>query len=134
MSRCARIKADGERCKGEAMPGAEWCYSHHPDYKEQRRRNASKGGKRGGRGRRGACEEISEIKALLEELTDRVTFEEGTEYLPANHAAVAAQLINTRLRAIELERKIKETVELEERLEALEQAQQQEGGSKRWGA
>src|SRR5947209_17500091 len=108
MARCAAIKADGERCKGEALPGAEWCYSHHPDYTEQRRHNASKGGKRGGRGRGGSTEELSAIKVLLEELTDRVTFVEGTEYLPANHAAVAAQLINTRLRAIELERKVKE--------------------------
>jgi len=44
---------------------------------------------------------------------------------------VANQLINTRLRAIELERKIKETDELEARIEALEQPQQ--GGS-RWPA
>jgi len=40
--------------------------------------------------------------------------------LPTGQAAVANQLINTRLRAIEQERKIKETEELEERLEALE--------------
>src|SRR3954470_11518594 len=108
MARCARIKADGERCKGVAIQGYEWCVAHHPDYQEQRRRNASKGGKRGGRGRGDSSEELSEIKVLLQELTDRVTFVEGTEYLPANHAAVAAQLINTRLRAIELERKLKE--------------------------
>jgi hypothetical protein len=37
--------------------------------------------------------------------------------------AVANQLINTRLRAIELERRIKETEELEARLEDLEAAQ-----------
>jgi hypothetical protein len=35
-------------------------------------------------------------------------------------AAVANQLVNTRLRAIEQERKIRETEELEVRLEALE--------------
>jgi hypothetical protein len=45
---------------------------------------------------------------------------------------VANQLINTRLRAIELERKIKETEELEARLEALER-DTKEGGS-RWAA
>jgi hypothetical protein len=44
---------------------------------------------------------------------------------------VANQLINTRLRAIELERKIKETDELEARIEALEQPQQ---GGRQWGA
>ena len=51
MHRCAAIKANGERCKADAMSGAEWCYSHHPDRAEQRSRNASRGGKSGGRGR-----------------------------------------------------------------------------------
>jgi 5-enolpyruvylshikimate-3-phosphate synthase len=36
--------------------------------------------------------------------------------------AVANQLINTRLRAIEVERKIKETDQLESRIEELERA------------
>jgi hypothetical protein len=45
-------------------------------------------------------------------------------------AAVANQLINTRLRAIEQERKVKKTDELEARLEQLEQAN---GKEKRWG-
>ena len=40
--------------------------------------------------------------------------------LETGPAAVANQLINTRLRAIEQERKVKETEELEERMEALE--------------
>jgi hypothetical protein len=51
--------------------------------------------------------------------------------LETGRAAVANQLINTRLRAVELERKIRETEELEARIEALEQLQ--EGGS-RWPA
>ena len=133
MARCAAIKADGERCKGKAMPGAEWCYSHDPDRREERRRNASRGGKRGGRGRSGYSPELAEIKDLLKDLTDRVIFTEGTDYLPANHAAVAAQLINTRLRAVEVERKVRETEELEERLARLEEASEQRGGRK-WGA
>jgi hypothetical protein len=60
--------------------------------------------------------ELSSIKTLLEDLTERVLSGE----LPTGQAAVANQLVNTRLRAIEQERKIKETEELEERLEALE--------------
>lgn len=47
VARCAAIKADSERCRGEAMPGAEWCYFRHRDYREQRQRNASKDGERG---------------------------------------------------------------------------------------
>jgi hypothetical protein len=46
---------------------------------------------------------------------------------------VANQLINTRLRAIEVERKIRETEDLEERIAALEAVPRQNGGS-RWRA
>ena len=42
--------------------------------------------------------------------------------LETGRADVANQLINTRLRAIEVERKIKEADELEARIEALEAA------------
>jgi hypothetical protein len=47
-------------------------------------------------------------------------------------AAVANQLINTRLRAIEQERKNKETEDLEARIDALER-QQGAGRERRWG-
>jgi len=60
--------------------------------------------------------EIPAIKALLEDLTDRVLSGE----LPTGQAAVANQLVNTRLRAIEQERKLRELEEMAERLEALE--------------
>jgi len=60
--------------------------------------------------------ELSSIKALLEDLTERVLSGE----LETGRAAVANQLTNTRLRAIEQERKLRELEELEGRLEALE--------------
>jgi hypothetical protein len=48
MSVCRRgIKADGGRCKAQAMRGSSWCLNHDPDKSEERRRRASKGGKRG---------------------------------------------------------------------------------------
>ena len=55
-----------------------------------------------------------------------------TGEIATNVAAVANQLINTRLRAMEFERKLKETEELEERMEVLERAA--EGGDDGWGA
>jgi hypothetical protein len=115
MGRCAGITAVGSRCKAEAMPDAEWCWNHHPDYEQARRRRASKGGKRGGRGR--PQRETEAIKTLLEALTERVLSGD----LNTGPAAVANQLVNTRLRAIEQERKMRELEELEERLEALEE-------------
>jgi hypothetical protein len=113
------------------MPDAEWCYSHHPDYAEERQRRASKAGRTGGRGR--PASELSEVKTLLADLINRVLKAEGAEDLETGRAAVANQLINTRLRAIEVERKVKETDELAERIEALERTSEA-GGGKRWGA
>jgi hypothetical protein len=128
MAKCSAIKADNGRCKVEAMPGAEWCWNHHPDYEEARRRRASKGGKRGGRSRPQV--ELSGLKAQLEDLTRDVLAGD----LETGRAAVANQLINTRLRTIDLERKIKETDELETRIEALELASEGRKEGRTWGA
>src|ERR671933_2571944 len=118
MSVCAAIKPDGARCKVRAMKGSQWCFNHHPDHSEERNRNAIKGGKRGGRGRpaRSGAEGLRDIKDRLKSLTDDVLsgdVERAT-------AIAANQLLNTSLRAIELERRGKEIEELERRLEALE--------------
>ncbi len=62
------------------------------------------------------------VKGLLSDLTDRVLGAEGADPLQTGPASVANQLINTRLRAVELERKAREVDELEARLEELEAA------------
>ena len=129
MGRCAGITAAGDRCKAEAMPEAEWCWNHHPDYEQARRRRASKGGKRGGRGRPQA--ELSEIKHRLSDLADEVLAGEVDKGV----AAVASQVLNVYLRAVEQERKIKETEDLEDRIEALEAKQptmHPTTGARRW--
>lgn len=108
------------------MKGYDTCYGHRPDLADERRHNASKGGRSGGRGR--GSGELREIKALLKDLTDKVLRVE----MGSGVAAVANQLINTRLRAVELERKVKETEELEVRIEELERSRETERG-RRWG-
>jgi len=124
LAKCSGITRAGTACKGIPISGSQWCYVHHPDRIEERQRHGSKGGKRGGRGR--PRRETEAIKALLEDLTERVL----SGALPTGPAAVANQLTNSRLRALEQERKNKETEELESRIEALEQAQ--ERGTGRW--
>ncbi len=124
MSSCSGIRADGGRCRAQAIRNSEWCINHHPEAGELRRKRASRGGKRGGRGRPQA--ELGGLKTLLEDLTDRVL----AGSLETGPAAVANQLINTRLRAIEQERKNRESEELESRIEALERAQ--EKGGRTW--
>src|SRR5215204_3478886 len=110
------------------MPEEEWCWNHHPDYEQARRRRASKGGKRGGRGR--PQRETEAIKTLLEDLTDRVLSGD----LQTGPAAVANQLINTRLRAIEQERRLIELEDVLARLDALEEKQRQTQGNLMKGA
>jgi hypothetical protein len=128
MSRCAAIRADGGRCKAEAMPEAQWCWNHHPDYEQARRRRASKGGKRGGRGR-----PIAELGSLRDENAQiRRRLLEG-ELLP-NVAAVAVQSINTDIRAVGAAMKARKQEELVERLESLEEALEQRKGEHRYGA
>ncbi|MDP9481577.1 MAG: hypothetical protein M3R38_38930 [Actinomycetota bacterium] len=73
--------------------------------------------------------EIRELKTLLSDLTERVLGGEGVEPLETGRAAVANQLINTRLRAVEVERKVKETEDLEARIEALERSREKGDGT-----
>ena len=118
MGFCAAIKPDGARCKARAMQGSQWCFNHHPDHSQERRRNASKGGQRGGRGRpaRSGAEGLKDIKDLLKSLTDDVLCDQ----VERATTIAANQLLNTALRATELERRWKEIEDLEGRLEALE--------------
>ncbi len=109
-SKCTANKRNGEPCTLPANGPQCLCWAHDPKNAERRRRGASRGGKAK------ANRELPSIKALLSDLTEQVLSGE----LPTGPAAVANQLINTRLRAIEVERKIREAEEIEERLEAIE--------------
>jgi hypothetical protein len=118
MALCSGIKADGGRCGAQATHGSEWCIGHDPDKAEARRLRASKGGKRGGRGRPQA--ELSDVKRRLSDLVNAV-LEGRTD---RGDAAVAGQLLNTYIRAVGVELKVREQIELVERLDALEEGLQ----------
>ncbi len=113
MARCGFIKASGDRCKGTATGPGGLCWAHAPEHADQRRRMASRAA------RSKPNRELRDVKALCEDLTERVLV---GDLLPGP-AAVANQLTNTRLRAIEQERKNRETEDLEERIEELERGQ-----------
>jgi hypothetical protein len=111
MALCVGIKRDGSRCTATVEPPQTYCWWHDPANADRRRRAASKAA------RSKPSRELSGLKAQLQDLTADVLAGE----LETGRAAVANQLINTRLRAIEIERKIREQEELEARLEALEE-------------
>ena len=121
MSLCSGIKPDGGRCKAQATRSSSFCIGHDPDRVDDRRRRASKGGKRGGRGRPQA--ELADIKRRLLELTDAVLAGE----VDRANAAVAGQLFNTLLRAVAVELKVREVDELETRLQELESLLERQG-------
>ncbi len=110
MAVCRATKANGEPCTLPARGPQGLCWAHDPANSEKRSRVASKAA------RSKPSRELAALKAQLQDLTHDVLAGD----LETGRAAVANQLINTRLRAIEVERRVKEAEELEERLEAIE--------------
>lgn len=128
MASCGGIKADGGRCKAQAISNSQYCFSHSPEHAEARKQRGRKGGRRGGRGRSGA--DLSEIKRDVRQLIDDVL--NGS--VDRGRAAVAIQGFNALRGMLELERKIREQDEIVARLEALEAATKGQGGrSRTWG-
>src|SRR5829696_5748008 len=103
MNLCSGIKADGGRCQAPAITGSMYCVGHDPTRVAERRRRSSKAGRAGGRGR--ASAELKRLQHRLEEL--------------------AGQLLGGARACIRDGMAAKEQEELIERLEALEQAEEQ---------
>ena len=128
MPKCSGITRAGTACKGIPIDGSQWCYVHHPDHDQERRRHGARGGKRGGRGR-----PVAELAALRTEnasLRDRLLDGE----LAPNVAAVAVQSLNTDARLVVAALKAREQEELVERLEELETLMQHQKEEKHRGA
>ncbi len=127
MTVCAGIKRSGGRCTVSVGASETYCHHHDPARAGERSRAASRAGKSK------PSRELAAIKKLLSDLTDRVLGKEDTEPLKTGPAAVANQLINTRLRAVEVERKVREAEEFEARLERLEEAAERSRDARRVG-
>ena len=122
MARCSAITAKGARCKGVPVHGSELCAAHDPSTQARRRTGARRGGRSRGRS------EIAELRDYLAALARAVR----TGELEPKIGAVVNQIVNSQLRALELERKIAEQAEIEARLDALEQMQGYDAGAARW--
>ncbi len=129
MAKCSGITRAGTACKGIPIDGSQWCYVHHPDHAEERRRHGSKGGKRGGRGR--PTSELARLGARFEELADKVL--EGS--VERADGAVAGQLLNGARACVRDGMAAREQEELIERLEQLEaRLESNKNGGQRRGA
>jgi len=110
MARCVGYKRDGGRCTATVEPPQQYCWWHDPANAAQRKRAASKGG------RSKPNRELADIKRLVGGLVAGVL--KGTT--DRSDAAVCGQLLNTQIRAVAVELKVREQLELIERLEELE--------------
>ncbi len=111
-AKCSAITLGGAPCKGLVQPGNDYCPAHDPARQEARRRAASRAGKsKPGRELTEAKRDILDvIKGVREESIERPV------------GAVVFQGYNTLLKALDVERRWRETDELEARLEELEAA------------
>ncbi len=114
MAKCSGIKRDGGRCRGVAVDGSGLCYMHSPDHEQDRRRAASKGGRRGGRGRPTA--ELARLKERFESLAYAVL----SGKVERADAAVAGQLLNGARACVRDGLAAREQEELVARMEDLE--------------
>jgi hypothetical protein len=124
MKLCRATKANGEPCKAPATEPSGWCWAHAPEHASRRSRMASRAAKSK------PSREIRDLKKQLEDLAASVL--DGT--IERGDAVVVNQILNTRARLIELERKVREQDELLERLDVLEQVTQTTGRRGPWGA
>jgi hypothetical protein len=116
---CSAITAGGRRCSARAQAGQNLCFNHDPRRAEERRLNAHAGGRARARRR---PSEVERIKKRVEEATNAVLRGE----LDSGIVAVGLQGFNVWLRAIELERRLREDA-FEERLNELEESTRRSG-------
>ena len=128
MAKCSGITQAGTACRGIPIEGSSYCYVHHPDHTDERRRHGSKGGKRGGRGR-----PITELAALRDENADiRERLLDGK--LKPGVAAVAIQSLNVDIRAVSAILKAREQEELVREIEELREIVEMNKGRGGYGA
>jgi hypothetical protein len=122
--RCAGTKRDNSPCTATVEPPQEYCWWHDPANADKRRRAASKAGKAK------PNRELASIKRRLSDLANDVL----ADKVDKGVAAVASQVLNVYLRAVSVELKAREQLELIEGLESLEEGLEQQKGGRRYGA
>ena len=99
MAVCSGTKRNGEPCTANAMAGERWCYHHHPDYAEERRRNASRAATFGN-SKIGA--EIRSTRLLVRDIVE-LTISGDLDSLIRKRLTEIAQLLQVYARLAELE-------------------------------
>ena len=120
MAQCAGTKRNGLPCTAsvEAEQGG-LCRWHDPANAQARQQAASRGGKA----------KANPLTRTLHRQLEKLTEDVAAGALAPYKAAVIVQALNTRIRLVEVERRVAEQEELLERLDALERSR---GGRPPW--
>src|SRR5215207_5857586 len=98
------------------MRGYSTCYGHRPDFADERKRNAARGGSIGGRGRDGRGE-LADLKRRAARLYKQVE----TGEIDPRRGAVLTQVAHLQARVVEMERRARwedhETLTVEEAMQ-----------------
>ena len=120
MAQCGANKRNGSPCTVSVPVEQEYCWWHSPANAQARQQAAS----RDGRAKSNPL--ARSLHRQLENLAEDVASGELAPY----KAAVIVQVVNARIRLVEVERRVNEQEELLERLERLERAR---SGGRPWG-
>src|SRR5215217_942066 len=113
-SRCEAIKADGSRCKNDAMAGKEWCYSHSPEGIERRKEWGAVGGKT-----QREDTEVLRVEAIRRKLRS-VTESIISGAMDAERGRVAVASLQAELRGCKVKDEIVKSTVMKERISRLE--------------
>jgi hypothetical protein len=121
MAQCAGTKRNGSPCTVSVEVEQEYCWWHSPVNAQARQQAASRGGKA----------KANPLTRTLHRQLEKLAEDVAAGALAPYKAAVIVQALNTRIRLVEVERRIAEQEELLARLEMLERSR---GGVRPWGA
>lgn len=99
MAVCSGTKRSGDPCTQPVMPGEPYCYNHHPDYAEDRKRSASKAATAK---HSQVHREIREVRELVREIVEVLVSGELNPRVKRELTNVT-QLLQTYARLAELE-------------------------------
>jgi hypothetical protein len=120
---CAATKRNGEPCTLPSYGSSDLCWAHSPETAERRRKGQSRGG------RNKPSKELVDIKSRLSQLAEDVL--EGA--VEKSTGAIVSQILNTYIRALDVELKAIEQLQIVERLEAVEEDLATRARSRTWG-
>jgi hypothetical protein len=120
---CTATKRDGSPCTLPSNAITGLCWAYDPANAERRRRGQSRGG------RNKPSREIQDIKSRLSQLAEDVL--EGT--VEKSTGAVVSQVLNTYIRALDIELKAIEQLQIVARIELLEE-ENKARRNRTWGA